>query len=62
MKKQVVDENIVDGLMGLLLEDLENSCFPIQVDWNNKELYIKGLKQAFKMSGLKFVKTESEIK
>lgn len=30
----------------LLLEALEETCFPIQIDWNKKDLYIKGLKQA----------------
>lgn len=28
------------------LEELEETSFPLQVDWNNKELYIKGLKVA----------------
>lgn len=26
-----------------LLEALEDTCFPIQIDWNKKDLYIKGL-------------------
>lgn len=29
-----------------LLEALEETCFPIQIDWNRKDLYIKGLKNA----------------
>lgn len=29
-----------------LLELLDETCFPVQIDWNNKDLYIKGLKQA----------------
>jgi len=29
-----------------LLEALEDTCFPIQIDWNNKDLYIKGLAAA----------------
>lgn len=29
-----------------LLEALEDTCFPIQIDWNKKDLYIKGLAAA----------------
>lgn len=29
-----------------LLEALEETCFPIQIDWNKKDLYIKGLSTA----------------
>lgn len=29
-----------------LLEALEDTCFPIQIDWNKKDLYIKGFKTA----------------
>lgn len=29
-----------------ILENLEDTCFPLQIDWNNRELYIKGLMQA----------------
>jgi hypothetical protein len=28
------------------LEILEETCFPIQIDWNNKDLYIKGFEVA----------------
>lgn len=28
------------------LEILEETCFPIQIDWSNKDLYIKGFEVA----------------
>ena len=34
-----------------LLETLEDTCFPIQIDWNRKDLYIKGLADALNKSG-----------
>ena len=37
------------------LELLEDTCFPIQIDWNKKDLYVKGIEDAFE-------KIEVEIK
>lgn len=41
------------------LEILEDTCFPIQIDWNNKELYIKGIEEALKKIELE-IETEGE--
>lgn len=30
-------------LLEQILENLDNTCFPIQINWNNKELYLDGL-------------------
>lgn len=37
------------------LEILEETCFPIQIDWNLKDLYIKGFEVALE-------KIEAEIR
>lgn len=29
-----------------LLEALEETCFPVNIDWNKKDLYVKGLASA----------------
>lgn len=42
-------------LTEILLEALEDTCFPIQIDWNNKELYIKGLQDALEKSKMELI-------
>ena len=37
-----------------LLENLGESCFPIQINWNLEELYIKGLNEALEKTLLDF--------
>lgn len=44
MKIELTQEEIEE-----LLEVLEDTCFPIQIDWNKKDLYIKGLQAAFEI-------------
>ena len=41
-----------DEMLERLLEALEETCFPVHVDWNNKDLYIEGLKAALKKCDL----------
>jgi len=41
-----------------LLEALEETCFPIQIDWNREDLYIKGLLEALKKSKLELVEAK----
>lgn len=38
-----------------ILEELEDTCFPIQIDWNKKDLYIKGLSDALDKSGIELI-------
>lgn len=37
MKKELLEK---------LLENLEESCFPMQLNWNLKDMYLKGLDEA----------------
>lgn len=43
-----------------LLENLEDSCFPMQINWGLEELYLKGLDEAlektFSQMGLRVEK------
>lgn len=42
-----------------LLENLDDSCFPMQLNWNLEEMYIKGLdialEKTLKDMGLKII-------
>lgn len=44
------------------LETLEDSCFPIQIDWNKKDLYIKGFEYAYNKVIKKDNNLESQVK
>lgn len=46
---------MTDEIIERLLESLEDTCFPIQLDWSNKDLYIRGMEQALRNSGLQLV-------
>ena len=48
---------MTDEMIERFLEALEDTSFPIQVDWNNKEFYIEGFRHALQNSGLKLVET-----
>lgn len=41
-----------------LLEALEETCFPIQIDWNNKDLYLKGIADALESSKLNLIESK----
>lgn len=51
MKKELLEK---------LLENLDDSCFPMQLNWSLEEMYIKGLDEAlektFEELGLRIVK------
>lgn len=46
---------MTDKMIERFLESLEDSEFPIQVNWNNKELYIEGFRHALQNTGLQLV-------
>ena len=48
---------MTDEMIERFLEALEDTSFPIQVNWNNKELYILGFRHALQNTGLKLVET-----
>lgn len=48
---------MTDEMIERFLESLDDTCFPIQVNWNNKELYIAGFRNALQNSGMKLVET-----
>lgn len=48
--------NIERELIEIFLENLDDSCFPVQIDWNNKDLYVKGIADALKVSRQHLVK------
>lgn len=50
--------NIERELIEIFLENLDDSCFPVQIDWNNKDLYIKGFSDALEFSKLKLIESE----
>ena len=49
---------MTDEMIEQFLEALEDTSFPIQIDWNCKDLYIHGFRQALQNTGLKLVETE----
>lgn len=48
---------MTDKMIERLLESLEDTCFPIQLDWSNKELYIEGFRHALQNTGLQLIET-----
>lgn len=47
--------------MRLLLGNLENTCFPVQINWSNEELYLNGLLAAFEGLNLDADTTQDEF-
>lgn len=41
-----------------LLEELENTNFPIQINWNNKNLYVSGLQTALQNCNFELIEVE----
>ena len=65
MKKEDIikdyEKFLKDMVIENFLEELEESCFPIQINWNNKEIYIKGIKNALKNCNFEIIeKKENE--
>lgn len=44
-----------DEMLERLLAALEDTNFPINVNWNNKDLYISGLQEALKICNLELI-------
>lgn len=58
--QEIYDDNFEEDLEKIerFLEALDATCFPIQIDWNNTDLYTAGIYDALKECYLRMVAVE----
>lgn len=47
-----------DESIKVFLEALDETCFPAEIDWNNLDLYVSGVKAALKKSNLTLIEND----